>query len=469
MSKMSQYFPGFSLEDQNVFATLSGDFNPVHLDRLYARRSIWGDVVVHGINQVLFLLNHFFSDKKGCFALTEIKTEFIKPLQVNSEFQLIIIEKEQVVAELVSTEGVRYTKFDFSYKACDFPFEEHKGCHFDRESPDLCNLENIEGFSCQTNLRINKKLLRDVYVHLFSKLPLSQVALLTATTRVVGMKCPGKNSIFSELHLRFGSHVKQIENAVFEVDSVHRVFKLVQINISCEGISGSLKTFLRPEPYRQATIEVLKEQVELNQFRGEKALVVGGSRGIGEVAVKLLAIGGADVTFTYNSGEKEADEVVECLRATGYKVKAIYLNVLNENLILDDVYSTLYYFPSPFIFSGIKDRFSLDNFIVFAHFYIHSFVKLVQHLNSGKLKKVFYPSSVAVDELVNGMWEYSSAKAAAEHICDLMEKRYPELVIYKPRFPRVTTDQTLTLMPVKSVAPEVALKDFFSEFQALER
>jgi NAD(P)-dependent dehydrogenase (short-subunit alcohol dehydrogenase family) len=55
---------------------------------------------------------------------------------------------------------------------------------------------------------------------------------------------------------------------------------------------------------------------------GKVALVTGGSRGLGAATVRLLAEQGADVGFTYVNSEKQAQAVVEEVRATGAKVAA---------------------------------------------------------------------------------------------------------------------------------------------------
>jgi len=44
----------FSLEDQLAFAALSGDFNPIHVDPLLARRLLFGAPVVHGVHLLLW-------------------------------------------------------------------------------------------------------------------------------------------------------------------------------------------------------------------------------------------------------------------------------------------------------------------------------------------------------------------------------------------------------------------------------
>ena len=47
------------------FALLSGDYNPIHIDSIYAKHSFFGMQIVYGIYQVLFSLNHFFMHKQA--------------------------------------------------------------------------------------------------------------------------------------------------------------------------------------------------------------------------------------------------------------------------------------------------------------------------------------------------------------------------------------------------------------------
>ncbi|MCY0946079.1 3-oxoacyl-ACP reductase family protein [Streptomyces antarcticus] len=58
-------------------------------------------------------------------------------------------------------------------------------------------------------------------------------------------------------------------------------------------------------------------------MNGKVALVTGGSRGIGAATALRLAEDGADVAFTYRTGEKEAAAVLEGIEATGRRGLAV--------------------------------------------------------------------------------------------------------------------------------------------------
>ena len=57
-------------------------------------------------------------------------------------------------------------------------------------------------------------------------------------------------------------------------------------------------------------------------LEGKRALVTGGSRGVGAATARLLARAGADVGISYRSRQEDADAVVEALRAAGSRAWA---------------------------------------------------------------------------------------------------------------------------------------------------
>ena len=60
----------------------------------------------------------------------------------------------------------------------------------------------------------------------------------------------------------------------------------------------------------------------LQRLAGRRALVTGGSRGIGAAAARLLALCGADVAITYRTRQADADAVVDGIRAAGRQAMA---------------------------------------------------------------------------------------------------------------------------------------------------
>ena len=62
--------------------------------------------------------------------------------------------------------------------------------------------------------------------------------------------------------------------------------------------SGEIRAFVRPKPILQPEVEAIKNLVPNKYFLGKKALIIGGSRGIGESISKVFVSGGGNVCFT---------------------------------------------------------------------------------------------------------------------------------------------------------------------------
>ena len=65
-------------------------------------------------------------------------------------------------------------------------------------------------------------------------------------------------------------------------------------------------------------------------LKGKTALVTGGSRGIGKACVEIFSEAGAEVAFTYNLAEDEAEQL-EIDSGKKTKVKGFKVNLINEN------------------------------------------------------------------------------------------------------------------------------------------
>ena len=76
----------FSEQDVNDFARLSGDFNPIHVDPEFAKTTIFGQRIVHGV-LVSSLFSNLLAEKvpgKGSIYLGQTY-KFQKPVFLNQE------------------------------------------------------------------------------------------------------------------------------------------------------------------------------------------------------------------------------------------------------------------------------------------------------------------------------------------------------------------------------------------------
>ncbi|WP_405069080.1 SDR family oxidoreductase [Kribbella sp. NBC_01510] len=75
----------------------------------------------------------------------------------------------------------------------------------------------------------------------------------------------------------------------------------------------------------------------MNELLGKKALVTGGSRGIGAATAIALADRGADVAFTYKSSADAAAKVVKEIEALGRRAFALEVDAADAVAVADGV------------------------------------------------------------------------------------------------------------------------------------
>jgi len=105
-------------------------------------------------------------------------------------------------------------------------------------------------------------------------------------------------------------------------------------------------------------------------LKGRRALVTGGSRGIGAAIVKRLAGEGADVALTYSSSPERASEVVKAAQALGVRSVAIQADSADPGAVVAAVERTVAEFGGIDILvnnAGIAvmapiDEFRMDDF-----------------------------------------------------------------------------------------------------------
>ena len=197
----------FTHEDQEFFAKLSGDYNPIHIDKIRARRLMYGSTVVHGVHLILWALNCWFKKKKNNIELISIKTNFIKQLNVGELVKLRFLDKEYGYETLeLWSDNILITKIKFNWQ-----ISTSKKSHFLKNTvprkvkPRLVNIKNINHRSGSLALYFDKDLICKNFPALNNFAFSIQIALILSSTRLVGMHCPGLNSLFYELYLSIPS------------------------------------------------------------------------------------------------------------------------------------------------------------------------------------------------------------------------------------------------------------------------
>jgi len=446
----------FTLEDQLQFAEISGDWNPMHVDPIVARRTIYGEVVVHGIHALLWALECLAHTSGGKGGLSHLNTKFkrqvhlnelisCKLLQsVNNDFKLCLEAKGKIVVQI---------KGSFSQSRCEITDLPKKICR--RDCRDL-KFEEISCAAGSVPLFIDQDLLEKMFPSVLSLLSVGQIAELLATTRLVGMECPGRHSIYLGHDLHFQEHTKGGDELGYEITRTDGRFSMLWLNVSGPTMHGTITAFARPRPQKQAAIEVVRGVVIQNEFIKSRALVIGGSRGLGEISAKIIAAGGGDVRITYHRGRDDAERVTREIRSAGFECNYLPFDATTSSESLVAQLGTgwkpnqLYYFATPPISLEAEDRFSPEKFETYCRFYVNAFSSTVASVLGlgGKNLFVFYPSTIFLEQFQEHSTEYCAAKAAGELLCRHLEQLFPSVHVYAPRLKRMTTDQTSGLMPI---------------------
>ncbi len=449
----------FTLEDQQAFASFSGDANPMHVDPVAARRLLFGKVVVHGIHALLWGLDKALENKSSK-GIRSINASFRKPLALDSDITSEWSWQDNLLKLNVRSEAglalFSTAKFDEQPKDAG---EIEPGVYQAGSCREL-DSGNILKTSGQFPLQFDERLCRELLPNLLAALPQDQIAALAAASQVVGCHCPGLHSVFSSLELSDSDGTDDRLVVEYDASAFDERFSFATINFKSPSLTGTVTAFLRPRPVNQADYAESVKQVEPNEFMGVRSLVIGGSRGLGETTAKLLAAGGAEVRSTFHMGREDAARLDEEIRSSGGICSSHELDVLNpeEGLakILKDSWKPthLFYYPTPPIFEGREGVFNHRLFQKFSSYYIEGFLSILRPFIQEKTPlKILYPSTVALDELPPDMAEYCCAKSAGETACAGIEKQYPQIKIYCPRFPRLETDQTASLYPVENKQP----------------
>lgn len=451
----------FSSADRREFAELSGDYNPVHVDALSARRTLFGSPVAHGVHSVLWALDAFLQGDAEPCRLRSLKARFPAPIPGETEVLAVGEAKDRHLRLQVTVEDRPAVVVEADYDPLDSPVMDGVA---DRapaaSSPRALTAAEMSDARGEVELVLHRELAARLFPVLTRRLPVRQLATILATTRIVGMECPGLHSIYSSLDLEFQPDFGGGDSLGYKVRRFNERLSLVEIALIAQGAKGLIRAFLRPATQVQLRYADVDEVVA-GEFAGIRGLIVGGSRGLGEVAAKLLAAGGADVRLTYGQGRAEAEAIVDEINAGKGQAGCLAWDVLDPpkdlRACLGETWrpTHLLYFATPHIGSRGGAAFSTARFGDFCAFYVEGLVRTLDALQEGIARplRVFYPSTVFVEKTPQGMGEYAAAKAAGEAVCRDMEGNRPGVKPFVVRLPRLATDQTRSLIDSQAPAP----------------
>lgn len=278
-----------------------------------------------------------------------------------------------------------------------------------------------------------------LFSHAAERWGVRRLNALAAMSAIVGMIVPGLHSVFGGVDLQ---PIEETNWLDFSVTSVEPRFRRVRIAVNGGGWNGFIVAFGRHPPITQPTMAQIAQRAGSVKSMG-KSLVVGGSRGLGEVIAKVVATGGGEVTVTYATGKADAEAVAAEISEAGGRCTVVHYDVRKQppNLNAERVY----YCPTPVIYRRKSGIFDASRFSEFNDFYIHGMLKLLEALP--KPISCFVPSTVFIDSRPDDMTEYAMSKAAVEVLCADLNRGGVSII--SRRLPRVATDQTASILELE--------------------
>ena len=448
----------FSTQDQEVFASLSFDRNPMHVDPVAARRLLTGLPVVHGVHVLMTALEYWVNE--DALIPTVLNCTFNNAINVGDT--VVFSQKNDAPGRVVIKARVNGLPCAVLRMTAQRPGIQPSGQAGESEPKTRASyLERIDTpideppahhVQKRYAIRVEKVELSDRFPQVVRSLGSSRAAGLLTLSYFVGMVCPGLNSIFSTINLKLddsGLHSEAIEFAVDQYDERFRLF-----NVSIRGIlSGALTAFLRPTPQPQFSMAEVGKSVDPAEFSGTRSLVIGASRGLGELTAKILVAGGGDVTISYAQGLADVEMVNAEINASGTgNCKIQRLDVTSEDAFREidfHALNAIYLFATPRIYRKKAEVFVGALFDEFFDSYVTSLYRLCQRIESTALDRkigIYVPSSVFISERPDGLVEYAMAKAAAEVLIEDINRSFRRVSIMSTRLPRLSTDQTSSVL-----------------------
>jgi len=465
----------FHQSDQIRFASASGDRNPMHVDALQARRTQAGAPVVHGVHLLLWVFESLAAAQPELPPLRGFRALFNKFVYLDECVEVLLIKQGSASARLViSVDNTPRSKvtIDFGTAVVDRP--GWSSADLDAvpysQVPLNLGLEQIGGRSGRLSFQMTAEDATAMFPAATQWLGVRRIAALAASTCLVGMICPGLNSIYSELSLSACTDSGAEGSLAFRVTETDARFQSVHQEIAGGGLTGTAESFVRTPPVQQASMESLAALVGPTEFAGS----VGGSRGLGELTAKLIATGGGRVIVTWQTGKDDAERVAQEIRLAGGACQTLAYDArksaADQLASIPYAPTHAYYFATPTIFRPQGEIYVAERLNEFLGVYVDGFWQLAQALRARqKSVSLFYPSSASIGERPKGMTEYTMAKVAGEILsADINESLYP-LHVTVSRLPRLPTDQTASITAAETANPLEIMLPIVQEVQSWPR
>lgn len=338
----------FNSDDLIRFSKLSGDFNPIHLDPVYASRTQFRQPIVYG---VLLLLSSICQQKQSPIILDTLTIKFLGPAFLDEK--LTASSTDHMGQTLLTIKQRNRTvisaNFSWSSKHLVSPHLVQRSTHHSSKPIDH-NLDDItigeihEEPIYLSSFYSNEESVRFGAIHSF------QLAILLAITRHVGMNVPGKYGTLMHLTINF-SNLANSKSLSFLTRQVSTATRMVRQEILDDSghSTGVVDALILHRPATLTSICSKKSTLKL-PLKQKTVLITGASRGLGRAYAELFASQGANLILQYINNRSLTIELQNALSTTfGVSSLTIQADLRSPgealNLVNDaiDKYSSLDY------------------------------------------------------------------------------------------------------------------------------
>lgn len=453
---------------QDWFAGQVRDFNPIHLSQQAARRSVFGQKIVHGMHACIRILDKICERKLAPFltpdAHIQIKVNYRQPTYPQDRVRVEVdTKRENIVKFRAFVDELTVITGQIKHLGTQVGGDNQSQPHFDRTfslaelrepvANDFADIQAIK-HACINLPQPLKPGLEEWYPHISKQLGAERLFSFATLSSVVGMIIPGKYSLFISLDCEFFARKASAHAQCFTLtnERLHEDFKFVKSTVKNNLLRASLETLNRPPPVEQPKTASILSQIQhktytLPDLKGKTALVIGGSRGLGASCARVLSICGAHVTLSYAHNKDAALLVKADLQGPG---AVMHLDInKSQSEPFEAQFDHIYYFATPAIFvrKTLKyDRRLLDKFI---NYFVDGFLGCTNRFAHPE-SSIFYPSTVEIESDNMATIEYRISKQAGETLCESLAQTHKRQNYVLERLPRLASDQTATLQPAEN-------------------
>lgn len=412
----------------------SGDFNTIHTDSQEARRSFVGEQIVHGIHALLASFELYSQSIKG--NIYSFDARFISPIKLNSP------------AIFYLSKDLRSIRIEQGLELCvAIKLDSEFSLEGETEDFTLKHQDMSKKFELEWTFRGSSEVVPLLFPTISALYGTSLIAEILSISDFIGMHTPGKNSLLT----RVAGQFVEMKNNVLRIKSVNYEPRIRKWSL--EYLGNSLKArieaiHLRSPDMRFYGMSEISKAVYSEEFSSVDALVIGGSRGLGEITAKLIAAGGGSSTITFNKGVNDANRICRELKNNGLNCRIENLDVNKPFSLPRGNFNQIYYFASPKIEPEKTDVIRARKSQEYNHFFNVGFERLIEKVLDSKQQIVIvYPSTNFIDFPNTDFYEYTKAKINGERLCqkDRLIKGL-NVKFLCPRLPRLPTDQTVHLL-----------------------